>query len=123
MFYTPYVRSIVRLQRQLMRNKWDTLFASIAYADIVESRSFLLTHWYDKTDATHLLFIDADMGYEPQLIVDMVQLRKPVVGVGSLYGRGIAKIKKGDASGNVDTAAAVAIDAKIEHDFKRYDVR
>ena len=81
MFYTPYVRSIVRLQRQLMRNKWDTLFASIAYADIVESRSFLLTHWYDKTDATHLLFIDADMGYEPQLIVDMVQLRKPVVGV------------------------------------------
>jgi hypothetical protein len=43
--------------------------------------------------------------------------------VASLYGRGIAKIKKGDASGNVDTAAAVAIDAKIEHDFKRYGVR
>ena len=42
---------------------------------------------------------------------------------GSLYGRGIAKLKKGDASGNVDTATAVAIDEKIEQDFKRYGVR
>jgi hypothetical protein len=81
MFYTPYVSSVIRLQRQAARNRWDVLFASIAYADIAESRNFLLTHFYDKTDATHLLFIDADMGYEAQLIVDMVNLRKPVVGV------------------------------------------
>ena len=81
MFYTPYVRSVIQLQRLLARQKWDILFASIAYADIVESRNFLLTHWYDKTDATHLLFIDADMGYDPQLIIDMVGLGKPVVGV------------------------------------------
>jgi tetratricopeptide (TPR) repeat protein len=43
--------------------------------------------------------------------------------VGSLYGRGIAKLKKGDASGNIDIAAAVTIYAKIEQDFKRYGVR
>jgi hypothetical protein len=81
MFYTPYVSSLVRLQRLMMRHKWEMTFISISYADIVESRNFLLTHWYDKTDATHLLFIDADMGYEAQLVADMVQLDRPVVGV------------------------------------------
>jgi hypothetical protein len=80
-FYTPYVSSVIRLQRLAMRSKWDLTFASIAYADIVESRNFLLTHFYDKTDATHLLFIDADMGYDAQLVPDMLKLAKPVVGV------------------------------------------
>lgn len=81
MFYAPYVSSLVRLQRLATRNKWDIRFASISYADIVESRNFLLTHWYDKSDATHLLFVDSDMGYAPELIAAMVQLHKPVVGV------------------------------------------
>ena len=81
MFYTPYVKSVISLQRLMTRHKWDMTFASIAYADIVESRNFLLTHWYDKTDATHLLFIDADMGYEAQLVADMILLDRPVVGV------------------------------------------
>jgi hypothetical protein len=44
MFYTPYVSSLIRLQRLVARNKLDLRFASISYADIVESR-FLLTHW------------------------------------------------------------------------------
>ena len=52
MFYTPYVSSVIRLQRLLTRDKHELIFAAISYADIVESRNFLLTHWYDKTDAT-----------------------------------------------------------------------
>jgi len=80
-FYAPYVQSLYRLVRACERQKWNTTFATISYADIVESRNFLLTHWFDKTDATHLLFIDADMGFEPQLVLDMVGLDKPVVGV------------------------------------------
>ncbi len=81
MFYTPYVSSVIRLQRLLARDKHELIFAAISYADIVESRNFLLTHWYDKTDASHLLFVDADMGYEPRLIADMIMLKKPLVGV------------------------------------------
>jgi hypothetical protein len=81
MFYTPYVRSIIGLQRRLAQRKWDSLFMTISYADIVNSRNYLLTQWYDKTDATHLLFIDADMGYPAKLIIEMIELGKPVVGV------------------------------------------
>lgn len=79
-FYTPYVHAIFRLHRALMPAGWTLSFASIAFADIAESRNFLLTHWFDKTDASHILFIDADMGFEPQLVQDMLALNKPVVG-------------------------------------------
>ncbi|MBX9777184.1 MAG: hypothetical protein K2Y71_22645 [Xanthobacteraceae bacterium] len=81
MFYTPYVSSVIRLQRLLARDKHELIFAAISYADIVESRNFLLTHWYDKTDASHMLFVDADMGYDARLIADMIMLKKPLVGV------------------------------------------
>ena len=37
MFYTPYVSSVIRLQRLLARDKHELIFAAISYADIVES--------------------------------------------------------------------------------------
>lgn len=80
MFYTPYVQTMYRLMRAFERRKWDSTFSSISYADIAESRNFLLTRWFDKTDATHLLFIDADMGFPSQLVLDMVDSGKPIVG-------------------------------------------
>jgi len=42
----------------------------------------------------------------------------------SLYGRGLAKLKKGDATGaNADIAAARAIEANIVGEFARYGVQ
>lgn len=44
--------------------------------------------------------------------------------VNSLYGRGLAKLKKGDtAGGNADIAAAKAIQADIAEEFAEYGVR
>ena len=80
-FCAPYVQSILRLQRLCDRNQWQSIFATISYADVSESRNYLLTHWFDKTDASHIVFIDADMGFDPRLIFDMIGLGKPVVGV------------------------------------------
>jgi len=81
MFYTPYVQSLLRLQRMAEQRKWTIRHTAISYAYVGEARNALLTHWYDKSDSTHLLFIDADMGFQPQLIADMLTLDKPVVGV------------------------------------------
>jgi hypothetical protein len=80
-FYTSYVESVLRLTRALEQRRWSYHFSSLSYADIVESRNYLITHWYDKTNATHLLFVDADMGFDAQLVLDMVALDEPVVGV------------------------------------------
>jgi hypothetical protein len=81
MFYTAYVQSLFRLARTLEQRQWPSSFAAISYADIVESRNFLLTRWFDKTDASHVLFLDADMGFDPQLIVDMIAFDQPLTGV------------------------------------------
>jgi hypothetical protein len=79
-FYTPYVQTMFRLHRVLIPAGWTISFASIAFSDIAESRNFLLTHWFDKSKAGHILFVDADMGFEPQLVLEMLALKKPVVG-------------------------------------------
>ena len=55
--------------------------STVSYAYITDARNYLLTRWYDKTDSTFLLFVDADMGFEPQLIFDMIAFDKPVIGV------------------------------------------
>ena len=81
MFFTPYVESVFKLTRALDKRHWSSEFSSVSYFDVAESRNLLLTYWYDKTDASHLLFIDADMGFETQLIFDMIEFNKPVVGV------------------------------------------
>jgi hypothetical protein len=50
-------------------------------ADIVEVRNLFLTTWYDtQPQFSHLLFIDADMGFPPELIRDMIQFNKPLTG-------------------------------------------
>src|SRR5262245_28806784 len=80
-FYAPCVQSLIRLVRDFERRNWTCTFTSLSYAEIAESRNFLLTRWFDKTDASHLLFVDADMGFDAQLIVDMIMFDKPLTGV------------------------------------------
>ena len=41
----------------------------------------------------------------------------------SLYGRGAAKLKKGDASGADDVSAAKAVRTDIAEEFARYGVK
>jgi hypothetical protein len=91
-FYTPYVSSILSLTRALQKRGIDFAFNAISYSEIAESRNFLLTHWFDKTDASHLLFIDADMGFPAALVTDMLDLDKPLVG--AVYPKRTLDMKK-----------------------------
>lgn len=92
------------LTRMGIRNDLKTFSA----ADIEDIRNLFVTAWYDATDYSHLLFIDADMGWGPELIRDMLHFNKPLMGV--LYakrnmtpsivgtvpdGHSIADVKKG----------------------------
>jgi hypothetical protein len=50
-------------------------------ADIVEVRNLFITSWYDCCPQfSHMLFIDADMGFEAELIRDMLNFDKPLTG-------------------------------------------
>lgn len=57
-----------------------------AMTDIVEVRNVFVTKFYDQyPSASHLLFIDADMYFPPQLVARMIELDKPIVG--TVYSR------------------------------------
>lgn len=50
--------------------------------DIEDVRNSIATFWYDNVpEYDHLLMIDNDMHFDPNLIVQMLKLNKPVVGV------------------------------------------
>lgn len=51
-------------------------------ADIEDVRNLFITAWYDNyPELSHMLFIDADMGFEPELIRDFIRFDKPLMGV------------------------------------------
>ena len=55
--------------------------STLSFPDIAELRSMVTTIWYDTLkDVSHLLFVDADMGFAPQLVLDMLMFGEPLVG-------------------------------------------
>lgn len=55
--------------------------STMSFPDIAELRSMATTIWYDAMPQySHLLFIDADMGFPPDLVLDMLLFNEPVVG-------------------------------------------
>src|SRR3984957_4338572 len=91
-FYTPYVSSMLSLTRALQKRGIDFAFNAISYSEIAESRNFLLTHWYDKTDASHLLFVDADMGFPGAMTTEIIYFKKPLGG--AVYPKRALDVKK-----------------------------
>ena len=72
--------SLIALSRVLWMNGYDGGFGTLSYPDIVEIRNIFLSIWYDRIQTSHMLFIDADMGFPPELILDMIKCNRPLVG-------------------------------------------
>ena len=54
---------------------------SLSFPDIAELREMFMTIWYDTMpDVDYLLFIDADMGFPPEMVTDMIMFDEPIVG-------------------------------------------
>ena len=55
--------------------------STLSFPDIAELRNMVFTIWLDTMpQSTHLLFIDADMGFPPDLVLDMLLFDEPLVG-------------------------------------------
>lgn len=60
--------------------------ATFSYPDVGEARNIMMTAWYDTTPQySHMLFIDSDMGFSAQVVMDMLLFNEPMVG--ALYPR------------------------------------
>ena len=55
--------------------------STLSFPDIAELRSMAMTIWYDTMpNSSHILFIDADMGFAPELVSDMLLFDEPLIG-------------------------------------------
>jgi tetratricopeptide (TPR) repeat protein len=77
-------------------------------ADVLDTRGFVYLKLGQSDNA--IKDYDAALKLDPRL-------------AGSLYGRGVAKIRKGDRSGGSDIAAAKEIKKDIADEFARYGLR
>jgi len=69
------------LRQHLMNKGIGGGISTLSFPDIAELRSMFMTVWYDTMpNSTHMLFIDADMGFPPDLVSDMILFDEPVVG-------------------------------------------
>lgn len=81
--YEPeYVQSLYSMTKKLEQAKIPSTLSWVSFSDIVVSRNYLISNFYFlQKSCSHILFIDADMGFPPELIMDMISFNKPLVGV------------------------------------------
>lgn len=69
------------LQQAFMSKGIGGGVSTLSFPDIAELREIAMTIWYDTMpDVEHLLFIDADMGFPPDMVLDMLLFNEGVVG-------------------------------------------
>jgi len=73
-------QTCLSLQHALILKGINCSFATYSFPDVAEIRNIFTTIWYDSVKMSHMLMIDNDMGFDPQLILDMLAYDKPLVG-------------------------------------------
>lgn len=69
------------LQQHLASKSIQGGISTLSFPDIAELRAMAMTIWYDTMpDSSHMLFIDADMGFPPDMVTDMIMFDEPIVG-------------------------------------------
>lgn len=69
------------LRQHLMLKGIGGGISTLSFPDIAELRSMAVTVWYDTMpQSSHILFVDADMGFSPELVTDMLLFDEPVIG-------------------------------------------
>lgn len=75
------MQSLYTLGTWLTANNIRNQLQWISAADIVEVRNLMLTAWYDAyPQYSHMLFVDADMGFPAELVRDMLDFDAPLLG-------------------------------------------
>ncbi len=74
-----YVQSLLTLQNQLRDNRIDTAISFLFNESLIQRARNALVHNFLKTDFTHLMFIDADIRFDPKDVMPMFLADKPII--------------------------------------------
>lgn len=88
----------------------DTISALSSPLSIPEARNELMEYFLDKTDATHIWWIDTDMGFAPDTVANLLQANKDVIGA---LCKGMTKTDKDGFGGYLTEEFITAYDLSI----------
>jgi hypothetical protein len=74
-----YTVSMVQLSAIFLKNRVDSLYAATSSESLVPNARNILTHQFLESQATHLMWIDADIGFNALDIVSMLIADKDIV--------------------------------------------
>jgi hypothetical protein len=84
--YPQTMLALCKLTRWLTLSGYVNDLFYLSIPNIVDARNLFYTAWFDHyQDFSHLLMVDADMGFEPELVRDMIYFGKPLTG--AIYAR------------------------------------
>jgi hypothetical protein len=90
--YPQTMLSLVKLTRWLTLSGYVNDLVYLSIPNIVDARNLFYTIWLDHyQDMSHMLQVDADMGFEPELVRDMLYFDKPLTG--TIYARRAIKAR------------------------------
>lgn len=78
-YHDSVLRTLAYFQREFPGIAFESSILSLSMVTV--ARNILASQVLADDTLTHLLFIDADMGFAPSLIAKMLAFRKPVVGI------------------------------------------
>lgn len=78
---TPTFLTTHALNQHFLAKGIQMAISSLSFPDIAELRSMALTIWYDTMpDSSHMLFVDSDMAFPPDMVTDMLMFDEALVG-------------------------------------------
>ena len=78
--FSEYMMSILHLQKKCQELNWGLNIGINAFNSILPDSRNVLVNAFLSNNFTHLLFIDSDVGFFYQDVIDMVLMDKPFIG-------------------------------------------
>lgn len=74
-----YTQSLMQLQNLMSQNKIDTAVSFLFNESLIQRARNAMVHGFLKTDFTHMMFIDADIRFNPADVLPMILADKPII--------------------------------------------
>lgn len=75
-----YMISLINLLTKLGQQGIHSMFEIAANESLITKARNILVEGFIKSDATHMLFLDADLGFDPDDVIRMIQANKDLIG-------------------------------------------
>ncbi len=75
-----YMISLINLLTKLGQHGIHSMFEIAANESLITKARNILVEGFIKSDATHMLFLDADLGFDPDDVIRMIQANKDLIG-------------------------------------------